>query len=395
MVIKLQDQLQSVNGLIENTSQEILTTLPKMMKDLETFSSEANLVKSKMTEIQEKIYQVDSETGSSLSNLERLESMRITLATAKQALEESDSWGRLCRELDDLMEKKDIVVACEKLFDLQRSFEAQDGIPGQQERELQLEGFKNLLESLCSPLLIKCFESHDVEESRKYVNIFKKMGRLAQIKPYYRTPQKKILVGRWKEVTDPMETQGNERFLKEFYDYLLENWSKQMKWYSKVFEENGILEGITIISDLLTSLDPSREKVIDSSLKRTNEKLDFLYEISQANVGFGNDIMRKLEEAEFELPREYKDKITRAVFEYFNTYIVKYSSLEQELLNSKLEELKVMQTTSTDTIRCLESSNSKVFEWSIECIKRCESITQNCSIISILFALSVSSFEIV
>jgi hypothetical protein len=320
--------------------------------------------------------------------------MRITLASAKQALEESDSWGKLALELEDVLERKDIPVACEKLFDLQRSFVAQNGLPGQTERELQLEDFKNRLEALTSPMVVQCFASGDIEESKKYVVIFKKMERLSQLKHYYRTLQKNVLQRQWTELSESVENQGNERFLKEFYDYLLENWSKQIKWCSKVFDEDGILDGILIISDLLTSISPTRESVINSCLKRTSEKLDFLYEISQSNVGFGNDIKRKLEEAEFELSQDHKNMITSAIFEYFNIFIIQYSSIEQTLLNSKLDELNVMQSTSTDTIRCLESSNSKVFEWSFDCIRRCDTITQDCSVISILFALSVSFFFI-
>lgn len=81
---------------------------------------------------------------------------------AKEGLQESDGWGRLTSELEDLFEKNDIVGACDKLKSLQKSLAAQMGLSGQHEREAQVDGFKNRLEALASPAVVQCFVSGDI-----------------------------------------------------------------------------------------------------------------------------------------------------------------------------------------------------------------------------------------
>lgn len=81
---------------------------------------------------------------------------------AKEGLQESDGWGRLTSELEDLCERNDIVSVCEKLNALQKSLIAQTGLAGQQEREAQVDGFKNRLEALASPAVVQSFMSNDI-----------------------------------------------------------------------------------------------------------------------------------------------------------------------------------------------------------------------------------------
>lgn len=393
MVSELQVLVQQVNNTIDSTKHNLIKSMPKVMKNIQNVASEASSLREKMTEVQKEISKIESETGSCMSNLERLDTLKTSLQSAKEGLQESDSWGKLTGELDDLLERKDIPLACEKLDALQKSLVAQQGLAGQSEREFQLESFKNRLEALISPIIVQCFGSGDIEESKKYTVIFNNMGRSRQLKHYYRSVQRSNLQRQWTEITEIVENQGNERFLRDFYDYLIENWLKQMKWCSKVFQEDGILEGILVITELLGNLDPSRQKVVSTCLRNSSEELELLLEISQSNILFGKQIQKKLEEFEFQLSADHKKMLTGEIYDFFKTFIVQYSAIEQRFLNAQLEELNLKQSTAADTIRCLENANGKVFEWSSKIVKRCESITQDCAIISVQTVLNVSSFN--
>lgn len=391
MVSELQVFVQQVNNSIDSTKHNLMINMPKVIKDVQNVASEASLLREKMTEVQKEISKIESETGTCMLNLERLDSLKTSLSAAKQGLQESDSWGKLTGELDDLLENKDIPQACGKLDALMKSLIAQQGLAGQSEREFQLEAFKNRLEALISPIIVKCFGSGDVEESKKYVQIFQNMDRSKQLKHYYRNVQRSSLQRQWSEITETVENQGNERFLRDFYEHLRLNWLKQMKWCSNVFQENGILEGILVISELLANLDPSRKKIVETCLKNSTEELDFLLEISESNISFGKSIQKVLQENDFKLSQDHTKLLTSGLYDYFKTFIVQYPSIEQRLLNKKFEDLNLkQQPTAADTIRCLENANSKVFEWSFEIIKRCEAITQDCAIISVQTVLNVS-----
>ena len=151
-----------------------------------------------------------------------------------------------------------------------------------------------------------------------------------------------------------------------------------------------MLETVLVISELLTTLEPTREAIVTNSLKRSQEKLDLLLEISNANINFANALKKRVDAVEYIIPKPQKQQLDDALFSYFNVFIVQFANIEQSHLNAQLEELNILQPTSSETIRCLENSIEKIFEWSRASVERCENITQNCAIISLLFILNVS-----
>lgn len=231
MISKLQLFVQQLNCAIEDTSQELLLNMPQISKDCQRLQSDALSLRYTMSSVQEEISEVQSETGSCMASLEKLDAAKVQLEQAKQALEESDSWGHLNTELEDCLERRDTTAACDKLNSLQKSLVAQKNLAGASEREVQIEDFKNRLEAMTSPALVLCLSSGDAEESKKYLNIFLNMNRLNQFKHYYRTLQKNSLRRFWAEITENVESHSNEHFMKEFYDYLMENFIKQVSLF--------------------------------------------------------------------------------------------------------------------------------------------------------------------
>lgn len=272
------------------------------------------------------------------------------------------------------------------MFALQKSYEAQIGLAGQTERELVLEEFKNRLEASITGNVVKALSEYNVEQSIKYVEMFTKLDRLPQMKNYFGTLQREQFGAKWIEITGSIENTDNQRFLADFYEFLLLNWSKQLKWYREVFKSEGILETIQVFVDLLNGLHPSREAVISSQLKRINEKMEFLADISESNKKFAGSIREKIEGAN--ISSEKVTNLSKAIFDFFNIFIVQYSSIEQSFLSLQLEESKILQTNSSDTIRSLENSLPKVFEWVESSIERQGKITENCAIVSLIYILN-------
>lgn len=79
LVSKLQLYVQQVNSALEETSQQVLASMPRIMVDAQNLQTEASQLKSKMAEIQKDIFQVHKETSACMSNLERLDSMKTKL----------------------------------------------------------------------------------------------------------------------------------------------------------------------------------------------------------------------------------------------------------------------------------------------------------------------------
>lgn len=362
--------------------------MPICSNETKKLNQKALVLKSKMVDLEKDISK--NETAFSMANLERLDDLKFKLEAAKNFLEQNDSFSKLTQELEDLLdsENKDMHKTCEKLFALQKSYEAQKGLAGESEREMKLEEFKNRIEATIAINVDKVLKDGNVEESLKYVEMFQKIGRLSQMKSYYSVMQQEIFRRNWIEISGALENSENSRFLSDFYEIFLTNWSKQIQWYSKVFKSDGVIETIVIFTGTLASLQPSRESVISSYLKRINEKMELLLEISQSNIKFSNAICEKIQDSGMQVPQEVLSRLSHSIFNFFNIFIVTYQSLEQSELDAKFETQKIIQTSGSETVRCLENSTSKVFEWVHAAIDRQSSITQDCAIISLIYILN-------
>lgn len=126
----------------------------------------------------------------------------------------------------------------------------------------------------------------------------------------------------------------------------------------------------------MSSLQPSRENTISSYLKRINEKMELLQEISQSNHHFAIEMRKKICESNVHLSNERMANLSHSIFNFFNIFIVHYSTLEQTNLDLNFDSIKIMQTNGGDTVRSLENALPKVFEWIEEAIDRQSLITQ-------------------
>ncbi|GAB0089167.1 Conserved oligomeric Golgi complex subunit 7 [Sergentomyia squamirostris] len=382
LVAQLQVHVQDVNAVLEDTSQQVIGNMPKIMKDVDNLKQEALTLQKKMHMMQTEIAQVQRETGSCMANLERLDTLKTKLQVAKQGLQESDGWGRLTSELEDLLERNDVAGGCEKLSILQKSLAAQVGLPGQNEREMHVEEAKNKLEALASPQVVKCFSVGDAAEAMKYVGMFRKMERLPQLKQYYRTVQKTRLQSQWQEIVDLAENSSDLRFLREFYHHLLEHFQKQMKWCSQVFgASDGLTEISSVIGDTLNNLTPTREAAITNVLKHQTEKLEAIAEFSSANQFFGGTLMKYLQGSGVSLQKDQMIALAKAIYDYFQVFIIQYPALEQNSLSGQLVNLGLSnQVVALETVRSLGNCNAKVIQAARNALERCENITQDCAI---------------
>lgn len=362
--------------------------MPMIANETKKLKMQAVTLKSKMNELEKDISK--TETTFSMANLERLDNLKTKLEAAKNFLEQNDTFSKLQDELEDILEneQKDVSIACEKLNGLQKSYEAQKGLAGEAERGLKLEEFKNRIEAALTGSVVKVLTEGNIEESLKFVEMFKKIDRLPQMKSYYGTLQQESFIRNWVEISSGIENTENPRFLSDFYENFLNNWNKQLRWYRDVFGTDGVSETIQIICDTLNALNPSRESVISSYLKRINEKMELLQEVSQSNVKFAVDIREKIECANVIVPMEKLSSLSQSIFNYFNIFIVHYSTLEQTNLDAHFDALPIMQTNASETVRCLESAVTKVFENVHQIVDRQSTITQDCAIISLIYILN-------
>lgn len=225
------------------------------------------------------------------------------------------------------------------------------------------------------------------------MEIFTNMDRYPQLTQYYRTVQKRVYQQHWDETVEMASNSNTTIFMCEFYDYLFENYQKQIKWCQNVFGTDDQHEPIMVLIELLPFLQPSRETVINNLLKRTDDKLKALQDISAANLHFGRLLRSTLDTNP--LPVQQLKYLSTAIFDWFNAFIAKSVSFEQQWLATQMSELSLTHLVATDSVRSLGSANSKIFEWADASLKRCEYITQHCGVGALVTVYNVSSSQYV
>lgn len=221
--------------------------------------------------------------------------------------------------------------------------------------------------------------------------MFTVMERLPQLTQYYRTVQKKILQQYWSECVDAAHNSGSANCLRQFYDYLYENWQKEAKWCASVFGyQNGYHESAVVIIETLVSLQPGRDMVITSSIKQNNDKLQILSDVSAANIYFGGLVKRSIASSPTIFPDQTVKSLIFVIYDFFDSFIMQYTSAEQAYLLGQLDEFQLTHSTCADSVRALGNASSKIFLLCTSALNKCEEITQNCGLVSLVNTLNVS-----
>lgn len=82
--------------------------------------------------------------------------------------------------------------------------------------------------------------------------------------------------------------------------------------------------------------------------------------------------------------------LSSVIFDYFNTFITQYPTIEQNFLATNLTSLNLTQSTAAETVRILGNANKKILQWVDDAWKRCNKITQNCAIAPLVLVINVS-----
>lgn len=181
LVVKMQLYVQQVNTALQSTSQEVFASLPKIIRDTKALQDEGMVLQQKMGWVKEQITKIEMDTGDSMKVIENLDYIKTKLELAKQGLHESDNWtvlGKiscsikeayinfisfiLVNELEEMFDSRNIENISAKLVSMQYSLKLLVNVHDYEDRKLQLEGLKNRLEAIVSPLIVQAFTTNNI-----------------------------------------------------------------------------------------------------------------------------------------------------------------------------------------------------------------------------------------
>lgn len=378
LIIKLQVCFHQLNNEFENTSHNVIQNLPKIMKDTEKLMKEAETLKTKMSAVRDDVTRISKNTGISIASLERIDKIKTELKKAEEALHEADNWTMLSNDVKAAFETRDIDVITNKLVTMQQSLNVLTVVPDYENKESELEEFKDQLQTLIYPLLLQAFTLKAHDQCKKYVRIFQDINRQSQVSKCYCDCQRIILNQIWNEVVEVGRNESVLESFNHFYDELIVKWQDQVRCCDIIFPNipaDNIL--IDLYRELLTSLKPKFNECIQNYVKELQQPLPFLLELKQCTKKFANNLKALIDVRN--VTNINLLNLAKAIYSPYVTYISEYGKYQQAALHHHLSSLTVVKDDMVESIQLLGQLNSKVFYLVDEANKMCLDFTEGCS----------------
>ncbi|XP_071798393.1 conserved oligomeric Golgi complex subunit 7-like [Asterias amurensis] len=384
LVMKLQLFIQEVNHSLEETSQQAVQNIPRVLREVESVKQEATFLKEQMQLVKEDIKKVEEDTSQSMKMLLDLDAIKSRMKAASDALQEADNWTTLMADVDEVFQSKNTQAIADKLMAMQHSLSMLAHCGDYEERCQHLETLKNRLEAMLSPQLVSAFNTHSLESAQTYVKIFLDIDRLPQLYNYYYKCHKSSLLQQWQTLQGDNLDKPLAEWLPTFYDTLLSTWHKEIQWCEQVFPE-----AVRVVSELLTQtlsgLQPSLPACMDTALQ--DNTLPNLLELRQIVMRFIKNLESAILETAGSISGSHFYDLVNAIHAPYVPYLLQYGRLEREFM---LQEVSCTQMEKRDLIDCaqlLSNSTSKVFKIAHEAVDRCVGLTDGCGCVGLLEAL--------
>lgn len=379
LVMRLQLAIQEVNTSLEDTSQQVLSSLPRVVRDVESLGQEASLLKTQMAALMTDLDKVNSSGNcSSLATLVRLDAVKGRLAQSAQALRQADNWTTLLTEAEEVLEAGDLQAAAEKVAQLQRCLSVLSQTPDSEDRAALLHSLQLRIEATASPHVVEAFTHHNLSESIKYSGVLRSVGRGSQARGYYHQCSLAALGGVWAAVLEG--DSSSPACLSQYFDHLAQLLHKQLDWVSEVFpdaEARLLLCQLAIAA--VQDIEPPIHQVVSSAVKLQEEPLTFLCAVRAAMEDFLTQARHTLgdpPDGRCSLAvQEARSVLTVAVFTPLAQQLTQYGDHERALLCAHLVATDVLRPDVTDTLLQLREYCAKMRTQCVQAVDRCYQVT--------------------
>ncbi|KAL9988225.1 hypothetical protein ACROYT_G002647 [Oculina patagonica] len=376
LVMKLQLFIQEVNNALEETSNQSVNNIPRVLREIENIRHDASLLKEQMNLVKEDIRVVEENTAQSMKMLMEIDTVKTRMQDASRALKEADNWTVLSSDVDKVFESGDVKAIAAKLEGMHKSLTVLQDVPDYAQRRRLLEGLKNRLEALLSPKIVAAFNNHSLDDTKEYVKIFSNIERLDQLQNYYIRCHKTKLQRTWNEVRVEDPNKSMLEWLSTFYDVILSTWHTEVTWCGQVFNEPGTVL-CTLISQTLAHLDPSLSSCITEFIKNEPNIIGKLIELRQVTLRFAHG----LEKAVSQVSQQDKcsvhavNVLVDVVYSPYIPYLLDYPTLQQTFLVEQLQATRLHADSFMETAGFMAESVEKIFHLAEQAVEYCVDLT--------------------
>ncbi|XP_041733045.1 conserved oligomeric Golgi complex subunit 7 [Coregonus clupeaformis] len=386
LVVKLQLFIQEVNNAIEESSNQALQNMPRVLRDGEALKQEASFLKEQMVLVKEDIRKFEQDTVQSMQVLVELDQVKSRMHLASDALQEADKWSTLSADIEETFKTQDMAVISSKLTAMQNSLAMLVDTPDYSEKCVHLEALKNRLEALASPQIVATFNSMSIDQAKLFVKVFTEIDRMPQLLAYYYKCHKGQLVSVWQDLSQS-ELSLNQQ-LAEFYDTLLSTWHSQLQWSSQVFKNPYEVVTVLLIQTL-GAIVPSIPVCLRTAMERTpqEQRLETLLELHHTAATFGRSLAQVMLPHLGENNLLKVNELVSALYDPYKPYQLQYGDLEEFHLLIQISAMPLERGEVIDCVEELSHSVGKLFGLASAAVDRCVKLTDGLALCGLLKAL--------
>ncbi|XP_077173189.1 conserved oligomeric Golgi complex subunit 7 isoform X3 [Paroedura picta] len=386
LVMKLQLFIQEVNKAVEETSQQALQNMPRVLREVEALKQEASFLKEQMVLVREDIKRLEVDTAQSMQVLVELDHVKSRMQVAAEALQEADKWSTLSVDIEETFKTQDVSLISAKLTSMQSSLAVLVDTPDYSEKCVHLEALKNRLEALASPQIVAAFNTQSVDQARLFVKVFTEIDRLPQLLAYYYKCHKVQLVVAWQDLCQsdlPLDRQ-----LRELYDLLLGTWHSQLQWVSQVFQSPPQVVSVLLIQ-ALGALVPSLPVCLSTAMEQASpeHKLGLLLSLHATTAYFARALEAALHPTLRECNPVKVAELVESVYGPYKPFQLQYGALEEENLLIQMSAVPLEHGEVMDCVQELCQSVNKLFSLSLQAVDNCLRLTDGLGVGGLLKAL--------
>ncbi|XP_026725563.1 conserved oligomeric Golgi complex subunit 7 [Trichoplusia ni] len=367
-VSRLQLYMKQLTNSLDETTTQIVTSIPRIVQDASSLQLEGALLQQKLMSLEQKVQSVEEQTGHSIESLQKIDQLKSRLENAASALREADKWAALASSLEDILETG-VPTQPDKLSELAdqvsamtASLEVLSDAPDYETKRLQLETLYNRLEAAISPPIIEALTQMDAERTSRYVTIFTGMNRFVSLCRCWRRAAAQRLASDWPRLSS--------HTLAATTAMLSADAAKQVDWLTNVLKtDTPLAELLRLYTDLLLSLDPSPTKVVSANLKLCStpeEGIQLLITLRSDIDDFITciqgiiDAPRPNKET---LPATILREFGRAAYAPLRELLPQYSELQTQLLLQHLKDPQLDQEDLLEHSRAILTVSERCEQW--------------------------------
>ncbi|MCO5598703.1 hypothetical protein L7F22_052801 [Adiantum nelumboides] len=285
-LLKLDSQLAHLSTVLSISRQDTLSrmdttmasvteSIPKLGLELRLMRDAALVLRQNIADVRQRASAAEisrSESNESEINgkqsteanvvLERLASLSFLLermTAARDVLSLAESWSTLSTDVTAYLADAKFEVAAARLAKAKSSLSVFERTPEYEGHKKLLDGLSNNLENRMTPTLIDAIRDRDIEQAKKFYQVFAIINRQEQFASIWRRTRAEECLAEWVRFTSS-KSDERENVLslleKKFFESLLGLLEEERKIVGQVLPSNPRENVAKLVTSTLTSLEP-------------------------------------------------------------------------------------------------------------------------------------------